>query len=278
MPTPYETALHEGARLTSVVDWVFGQIGTAEHPRGSILTLYRNAVRALRGSIVRGEIPLPSFVEVMDQLQKNVRDEATRLIETSAKAGIKSGQAQLSTYGIKPSLPESASLASSAPQRAAAVKAATSEVVRQTNVGIGMIASHSEIELLLGTPEQTGLIRPNNVSRDIAFWATLAMMEAVGQQFDVAGGEYRKQAVATIKGNTTETCLQVHGQVQPVDGKFVLVGHPRYADEMEWSPFHPWCRTSIVLYLERYDFGLTRQMEGRAQAELTRRANLKKGG
>ena len=59
----------------------------------------------------------------------------------------------------------------------------------------------------------------------------------------------QKQAIARIDGKTSDTCLGVHGQIQPIDEPFTLTGKGRFATKKQTPPFH-WgpCRTSIVGY------------------------------
>ncbi len=54
---------------------------------------------------------------------------------------------------------------------------------------------------------------------------------------------------------------------------FHLEGTPRFADELDWSPFHYYCRTSIALYLPEYDDGITARMQLSASTVLEERAN-----
>ena len=65
--------------------------------------------------------------------------------------------------------------------------------------------------------------------------------------------EYKKQAVATIDQVTTDCCLRVHGQIQPLNEPFKLEGEPRFADEVDSPPFHWYCRTAVVLYTEKLE-------------------------
>ena len=53
--------------------------------------------------------------------------------------------------------------------------------------------------------------------------------------------------------------------------KFKLTGTPRFADKMQWSPFHWRCRTTIVLYSEDFDFGLTQEFREASRKEIDRR-------
>lgn len=83
-----------------------------------------------------------------------------------------------------------------------------------------------------------------------------------------------KQAVAAIDEQTTDCCLRVHGQVQPLDKPFVLEGQPRFAARMMYPAFHWRCRTTSVAYHPDFEQGSrvsTQDMVGAATAELTAR-------
>ena len=64
------------------------------------------------------------------------------------------------------------------------------------------------------------------------------------------GRKWHKQAVAQIDDKTTDCCLNVHGQVQPIDEPFILTGTPRFADEQMHPRFHWQCRTDEILWAE----------------------------
>jgi len=87
--------------------------------------------------------------------------------------------------------------------------------------------------------------------------------------------EVRKQAIATIGRTTTDCCIRVHGQIQPVSEPFQLTGEPRFADEMMMPSFHWNCRTSVAMHHPVFEqSGLsTADMRSSAQAELRRREN-----
>ncbi len=86
--------------------------------------------------------------------------------------------------------------------------------------------------------------------------------------------EYKKQAIAAIDERTTDCCLRVHGQIQPLDEPFKLEGEPRFADEVDSPPFHWYCRTAVALYTERLEErGIpTSEMTEAARLELKARA------
>lgn len=89
----------------------------------------------------------------------------------------------------------------------------------------------------------------------------------------VTATEYKKQAIATIDERTTDCCLRVHGQIQPLDKPFKLTGTPRFGDRVPDPPFHWYCRTTEVLYNEKFEeFGIsTMQMRDAANAEIEAR-------
>ncbi|MEM7344593.1 MAG: hypothetical protein AAF485_10145 [Chloroflexota bacterium] len=63
-----------------------------------------------------------------------------------------------------------------------------------------------------------------------------------------------------------------------VDEPYVLKGTPRYADEQQHPPFHPYCRTAETLWIEEFeDVGVTTaEMRSAADAELAAREITKK--
>ena len=94
----------------------------------------------------------------------------------------------------------------------------------------------------------------------------------------VTAVEYKKQAIATIDERTTDCCLRVHGQIQPLEKDFKLTGTPRFADKVPDPPFHWYCRTTEVLYNEKFEeFGITTAtMRDAANSELEARATTRK--
>lgn len=83
----------------------------------------------------------------------------------------------------------------------------------------------------------------------------------------------QKQAIAAIDERTTDCCLRVHGQIQPLDHDFHLTGTPRYADYLPRPPFHWRCRTSETIYHPIVEgIGIsTDQMRSAARYEIDKR-------
>lgn len=84
----------------------------------------------------------------------------------------------------------------------------------------------------------------------------------------------KKQAIATFSGDTTRTCLKVHGQIQNLDDPFVIEGEPSFGRRQQQPPFHWNCRTSVVAYhpvFERTSTVKTADMVAQAEKELATR-------
>lgn len=88
-----------------------------------------------------------------------------------------------------------------------------------------------------------------------------------------AGRQWQKQAVAAIDERTTDCCLRVHGQVQPLKTPFHLTGTPRFADRMQHPPFHRYCRTVETVYAAEMEAvgETTAEMRDAARAEIEAR-------
>lgn len=101
--------------------------------------------------------------------------------------------------------------------------------------------------------------------------AILALYYETGGE--MTGRNWKKQAIAAIDHKTTNCCLQVHGQTQPLNKRFHLTGTPRFADYMMHPGFHWRCRTAEALYLPEFEsIGITTdEMKTAARNELQAR-------
>lgn len=141
--------------------------------------------------------------------------------------------------------------------------------------------------LMAATPTGEGVAvwRQGEISAELAVRRLVITAENASKQAALLEArndvpEIRKQAIAAIGGNTTDCCLRVHGQIQPVDKPFKLTGSPRFADEMQYCPFHWRCRTSISMYHPMFEqSGLTTaSMRASAAAQLAKNNRDTKGG
>lgn len=84
----------------------------------------------------------------------------------------------------------------------------------------------------------------------------------------------KKQVIASISSDTTETCLRAHGQIQPLDKPFDISGKPSFGAKQMSPPFHWNCRSSAAPYhpiFERTSSLTTPAMQTASQAELNSR-------
>lgn len=119
-----------------------------------------------------------------------------------------------------------------------------------------------------------GVAAETEVKSNIWTASILSMFALYDETKNQTGTIYSKQAIAAIDSKTTDCCLQVHGQIQPLDKPFHLTGTPRFADYVDSPPFHWNCRTAEALYTESMEEKgtTTSQMKDAADAELTARA------
>ena len=84
-----------------------------------------------------------------------------------------------------------------------------------------------------------------------------------------------RQAISAVDERTTNTCLEVHGQIVRNKEKFHLIGTPRFRDYMLNPPFHDYCRTATSIYQDRMEtipgIVTTAQMRDASQAEIKAR-------
>lgn len=252
---------------------LFNKIGNIDHPRGVIPTAYRNARRALR-SALRERSRTAAAGEVLDQLQGTVRTGLTPIFTGAEQYGQDNALRQLNAYGLRQTAPTEG-LGS---QAHSAIDGTLAVIHQQHRTALAMIALDLDPALILGDDERVGVLRPGDAIAAAAFWTATMLWsgfeKVITAQLDRDPGmpqDIHKLAVAAVDSRTTGCCLKVHGQVQPFYQPFHLTGTPRYADRLDWSPFHPYCRTSIALYLREFDDGITQGMHEAASAQLARR-------
>ena len=252
---------------------IFGQLGTQEHPRGRVLVAYRNAHRALR-DVYRRRATLWRFEveEVLTGFRREVLSAAVHALGQGVEVGTEQARAELQAWMGE------AGVVTLPPDFSAALQAWMAELDWQVAGVRAVVASGSDdVELIVGGGDRSGFLQPGPVVRGGARWVVSvagdAWLGTIGSQ--VPAFEWYKQAVAAIDERTTDCCLRVHGQAVRLDEQFRLTGTPRFADRLAWSPFHWYCRTSVVLVpADEVEDELTRRMRTAAEAELARRAVL----
>jgi hypothetical protein len=260
---PLERSIKSAEKVGDEIRDSFARFGTAAHPRGFVLSAYRNAGRGITQAL-KEDHPQPAVQEVMRglrvQLQADIR---TELADMQALGGEEASR-QLSFYGAQqPGISNPIGLSTQLDNAMAAI---LSLVDAQTLVIRALVTSQAELEQILA------VLRAQNVISSSSYWSAKLAWDAFAFKVEQQPRQFSKQAIAGLDERTTDCCLRVHGQVVPLNGKFSLTGFPRFADKMDWSPFHWYCRTSVALYLPAFDNGLTAAMRDGADQILRERA------
>jgi len=269
MANPLELAIRSGIRANEDVGKLFARVGTKEHPRGFVLSAYRNARRAMRSALAE-PYPVAAAAEVIAELRRTVRSEALTLLTDAEMQGTDEAARQLRFYGIETTRRTTVSTLA-----LASADALLARIDAQGAAIQALILTGADEGQIIGDEERAGVLRAS----DVAVWAAQLAASLGWGAFEswssqhASGYTWKKQAVAALDNRTTDCCLRVHGQVQPFTRPFELTGTPRYADRMDWPGFHPWCRTAGVLYSDDFDFGLTGRLTEAAQTILNERAD-----
>jgi hypothetical protein len=268
---PLQRAHKSALRMNEDIGSLFAQTGTAEHPRGFVPTAYRNAKRAMRSALAEAD-PLTAARDVFEGLRSGIRSEALGLFLDAQQLGTEESARQLRFYDIQSTA--GASMADRATARTM-LDAVLARIDAQDMTTRALILTGAEPEQIVGDDERAGIMRPSDIAPMVGSLAAtlvwLAFSEWTNRHTSSGELKFSKQSVAGLDERTTECCLRAHGQIQPLDGKFHLTGTPRYADYLDWTPFHYWCRTSIALYLPMYDDGLTATMRAAANQIINER-------
>lgn len=270
MANPLEQAIKSGLKANEEIGKSFARMGVGEHPRGFVVVAYRNANRALKQALAEPN-RVQAAHEVMDGLRSTLTADFHTELNDMGQFGQEEAARQLRYYGVQAAPGYSMSVSASV---SASVTALMARVNAQDAALSALLLSGASEAEILGNEEHAGAVRPGEILAGAAYWAAMLVWAGFAWLTEQhgAGGKYKKQAVAALDERTTECCLKVNGQVQPLKGKFVLTGEPRFDDRMDWPAFHWYCRTSVVLYDEAFDMGLTAQMQAASDKILRERA------
>lgn len=255
-------ALRAGDELKRLID----RLGNQEHPRGRMLSAYRQARRAMRQAQ-----NLTTVLDVLRELRASVEDVMRAALASAALAGLDQARVDLAVYGLPNTV---------APYRTEQeLAAAMAQYDAQAAAVQATWATTGDMTQIVGDEERVGILSPAPVIREGARWlgiallvayagATAEMLERTRRQED-----FMRQAVAAIDERTTDCCLRVHGQVVGMNQDFHLTGTPRFGEYLRNPPFHWYCRSSTAL-VRREDANdpLSRQMRQAAADEIGARA------
>ena len=212
---------------------------------------------------------------LLDDMGGEVKKEISLLAMEAREIGLDYATEQLSFYDIDfvwGSDNESALISVTNH----AIDAAFSKHLAQQSAAELYVALGYTDEMIVGEGAETGVFTPSStvlstVNSTLALlWATTGMLWGSSIK---ETHQYEKLAVAAIDTKTTDCCLRVHGQTQPMDKPFHLIGEPRFADFIDFPPFHWYCRTASALYIPEFDFAnIKTSLQSSAEAVLAERA------
>ena len=202
---------------------------------------YRTVLRALRGNLN----DTYAIMDALQTLEAGIRVAGQDYFKRSSAIGLAQATRDLKIYDLGDPDAVAGGVAEAIESTVSVVKEQGNKVISLANADLGD-------ELILGDDSRQGVLRPSTVLGEMAFWLT-----AVSVLSYVAGTKRKmpevvRQAVAQIDGDTTDTCLNVHGQIVGENEDFHLTGTPRYADNMYNPAFHRGCRTAVAHILPKY--------------------------
>ena len=239
MPEPHErsiaSALKSVHRLKKLTDRMRGQ-------NSAIHRAYRTVLRALKGNTDNSAIVTDALITLED----SIRAAAAVYYDDALAVGMAQAQRDLAIYGLgEPDNfdPNNANLA---------IGSTIGLLHSQNEQALSIARLDLGEEYIIGDATRKGIIQPAPILSEMSFWLTSLSVLSYEQGTKRKMPKVARQAVAQIDQHTTQTCLNVHGQIVGEDEDFHLSGTPKYADEMHSSPFHRGCRTSIAKILPKY--------------------------
>jgi hypothetical protein len=270
---PLKLAQSSALAMNDDIGELFAAVGSQAHSRGYVSTAYRNARRAMKSALVEA-YPQQAAREVFAGLRSNIRGGTLETFGIAQELGLDEAARQLNFYDIA-----STPLVTQAEREAsnAALDAIIAKVDAQEAQVNALLMLNADPVQILGDEDRAGVLREADIATASTVWLASLLWDAFNRWVsgNSNGVQFGKQAVAALDGRTTDCCLRVHGQIQPLAGLFHLTGSPRFADHLDWSPFHYRCRTSIALYMPGFDDGLTADMRAGADYFLQERAKGK---
>ena len=222
---------------------------------------------------LRASRPAAGAHEVLREMRARLQAVGREALQAAGEAGEASAQAQIAAYradGLR------VQVAGERLDVEALLSGWMLTFEQQAQAVQVVLAAGQDTTLILGDNHRLGLLQPAPAATGAAHWLAGALgsgvaLWTVGRVPDERI-DWHKQAIAALDERTTDCCLRAHAQVVPLRRRFRLTGTPRFADRLDWTPFHWWCRTSVALYLPQYEDGITAQMRSAADAELAARA------
>lgn len=253
---------------------LFGLMGDAEAGDG-LYELYTTLAADLRN--------LETIEAIRSRLRRFERDVYALVgewVDIAIEIGNEHARKNSEAWGLEPVL----ILALNVPIIALARVAIESAFHAQADRVIALLVSGGG-DVLLGDGTTPGMLTPAPIMAELARWlvevenavAESSFEESLTRSNEPKEG-WARQLIATLDDWTTETCINVHGQIRAFGVPFDLCCDPwtsarNYGFSNMRPPFHWWCRTVILLVnLSDGKDKATRLAESMAKAAAERRA------
>jgi len=274
-PNPLAQAVKSTKRNDRWLLGAYGKyLGTAQHPRGELLSVYRKYRRMLWDILNAQRPTMAQEISIlMLDARREIEGVIRRVLTLASQRGRHNAQEQAQFYlndGLD--FQVAGELADTAAAQTAWINAFDSQVLAiQAHVAAGI----ATVETIIGDQDRMGLFQPAPMQREGSRWIPQIMWIAwtawiIGLLWP-REQQFQKQVIAATDSRTTECCLNANGQIVRFRGKFRLTGTPRFARRMDWTPFHWYCRSSVVLYKPEYDDGITERQKALSAVEWKRR-------
>ena len=282
MSKAHEQAIKNALDTSDDIDTLFAKMGSAAHPRGAVVALYRSAVREIDQNLDN-----PAAVrEILQSLRTRLIMAYTQLLNDAASAGASRGERDIIITDLAQAGTPDADPSNIVQSARAAIEAVVDSQIKQIYAQINMGADKAVIvgdegrvgllspavALLVGRQLIAAVVNRSKSERLIAAATNVRGIVLPSTSQLARVGVYKRQAIAAIDERTTDCCLRVNGQIVGLDEMFKLTGTPRFADKLTDPPFHYACRTSVALIHEDdVDDKLTREIREASQAEIKAR-------
>lgn len=266
---PLEQSVNQATRDARRLGELFRAVGSSDYVDTPILRAYRAAYRSLRNALDAGH-GVDAVTDTFAGLRSVITQETTEILEQAGVEGANSAKRQIKYYGQTfKGIPELAIVQKSRAARAPIL----AKLDQQEAAIMAMFETGPDPAVILGDESRVGVLRPSDILVTSAVWIAALFWSMFSYTvLDNSGATtFEKMAVAGLDERTTDCCLRVHGQVQPLTDKFKLTGTPRFADRIGWPPFHWYCRTSGVLYQAGFDDDISALMQQKARELLAKK-------
>ena len=234
MPDPHERSIASALTTVDQLTKLTDRLRAGPSP---INRAYRVVVRSLR----RNLNDTGAIIDALQTLEDSVRVSSKGFYERAVDIGLAQAKRDLAIYDLGDPEP----IQEDGVQ--AAVTSALGLVSAQGDKVLSVARLDMGDELILGDDNRQGILAPTPILTEMAFWITGLSVLSYIASTKKPGLDLVRQAVAQIDGDTTDTCLNVHGQLVELDEDFHLTGTPRFADDMHEPPFHHSCRTAVAI-------------------------------